>query len=68
MDSLLFLDKLARNLSRNSKESIYIRVNNPTLNKNVGKFNLPHIWDMVLLNTKGLNLKRQVSNNNTQFN
>ena len=56
------------NLARNSKESIYIRVNNPTLNNNVGKFNLLHIWDRVLLNTKGLNLKRQISNNNTQLN
>ena len=33
-----------------------------------GKFNLPHIWDRVLLNTKSLNLKRQVNNNNTQPN
>ena len=32
------------NLARNIKESIYIRVNNPTLNNNTGKFNLPHIW------------------------
>ena len=56
------------NLSRNIKESIYIRVNNPTLNNNIGKFNLPHIQDRVLLNTKGLNLKRQVNNKNTQLN
>ena len=56
------------NLARNIKESIYIRVNNPTLNNNVGKFNLPHIWNRVLLNTPGLNLKRQVNNNNTQLN
>ena len=34
----------------------------------IGQFSLPHIWDRVLLNTKGLNLKRQVSNNNTQLN
>ena len=49
-------------LARNIKESIYIRVNirvnNPTLNNNIGKFNLPHIWDRVLLNTKGLNFKK----------
>ena len=45
------------NLARNIKESIYIRVNNPTLNNNIGKFNLSHIWDRVLLNTKGLTLK-----------
>ena len=44
--------------ARNIKESIFIRVNNPTLNRNIGKFNLPHIWDRVLLKTHGLNLKR----------
>ena len=33
-------------------------VNNTTLNRNKGKFNLPHIWDRVLLNTPGLILKR----------
>ena len=32
------------NLARNIKESIYIRVNNPSLNNNIGKFNLsPHL-------------------------
>ena len=56
------------NLARNIKESIYMRVNNPNLNNNMCKFSLPHMWDRVLLNTKGLNLKRQVSNNNTQCN
>ena len=45
------------NLARNIKESIYIRVNNPSLNNNIGKFNLSHIWDRVLCNTKGLTLK-----------
>ena len=35
-------------------------INNSTLNKNIGKFNLPHIWDRVLLNTPGLTLKKQV--------
>ena len=42
----------------NIKESLFIRVNNPTLNRSIGKFNLPHIWDRVLLNTSGLKLKR----------
>ena len=46
-----------QNLARNIKESIYISVNNPSLNNNIGKFNLSHIWDRVLLNTKGLTLK-----------
>ena len=52
------------NLARNKKESIYIRVNNPTLNNNIGKFNLSHIWDRVLLNTKGLTLNNHNNNNN----
>ena len=30
-------------LDRNIKESIFIRVNNSTLNRNIGTFNLPHI-------------------------
>ena len=56
------------NLARNIKESIYIRVNNPTLNNNIGKFNISHIWDRVLLNTKGLTLNKKGNNNNNQSN
>ena len=44
-------------IARNIKVSIFIRVNNPTLNKNIGKVYLPHIWDKVLLNTPSLTLK-----------
>ena len=51
------IGRKGHNLARNIKESIYIRVNNPTLNNNIGKFNLSHIWDRVLINTKGLTLK-----------
>ena len=41
----------------NQKEALYIRVNNPFLNRNIGKYHLPHIWDEVLLNISELNLK-----------
>ena len=41
---------------RTIKESIYIRVNNPTLNQNIGKYNLNHIWNKVPFNTPGLKL------------
>ena len=44
-------------LARSIKEPIFIRVNNLTLNRSIGKFNLPHIWDRVLLNTPCLTLK-----------
>ena len=55
-NNLQIIGREGHNLARNIKESIYIRVNNPTLNNNIGKFNLSHIWDRVLLNTKGLTL------------
>ena len=42
--------------ARTIKESIYIRVNNPNLNQNIGKNNLSHIWDRDLFNTPGLKL------------
>ena len=46
-----------QNLSRLIKESMFIRVNNPSLNKNIGKYHLPHIWDEVLVNNTELKLK-----------
>ena len=45
------------NLSRLIKESMYIRVNDPSLNKNIGKYHLPHIWDEVLVNITELKMK-----------
>ena len=42
--------------ARTIKESIFIRVNNPTLNQNIGKYTLSYIWDRVLFNTPGLKL------------
>ena len=46
------------------KESIYIRVNNPTLNRNIGKFQCNHIWDRVLFST--CNLKVAIPQGNVQ--
>ena len=46
------------NIARTIKEFIYIRVNNPTLNRNIGKYNLHHILDRVLLNIPGPKIKR----------
>ena len=39
------------NLMRTIKEALNIRVNDPSLNRNVGKYDLPHVWDEVLFNT-----------------
>ena len=46
-----------QNLIRTITEALYIRVNNPSLNKNIGKYHLPHIWDEVLCNSPELRLK-----------
>ena len=46
-----------QNLIRTVNEAIYIRVNSPSLNKNIDKYHLPHIWDEVLLNISELKLK-----------
>ena len=55
-DNFNILGREDQGLTMLIKESIYIRVNNPTLNRNIGKFNFSHIWDRVLLNTPGLEL------------
>ena len=34
-----------QNLTRAIKEALFIRVNDPSLNRNIGKYHLPHIWD-----------------------
>ena len=34
------------------KESMFIMVNSLSLNKNIGKYHLPHLWDEVLINNK----------------
>ena len=57
IDNFSILGKEDQNLTRLTKEALYRRVNNPSLNKNVGKYHLPHIWDEVLLNIPELKLK-----------
>ena len=43
LDIFTIIGREDHGLSRIIKESIYIRVNNPTFNRNVGKYNLHHI-------------------------
>ena len=47
-DQFNIIGREDQNLSRLIKDSIYITVNNPTLNRNIAKFNLSHLWDRVL--------------------
>ena len=43
--------------ARTTKQYMQIRVNNPTSTRNIGKYNLPHIWDGVMANTSELRIK-----------
>ena len=46
------VDREWHNLAKTIKDSIFIRVNNPTFNRNIGKYRLTHIRDKGLFNTK----------------
>ena len=35
--------------SRTMKEAMFIWIQDPTLNRNLGKYQLPHIWDQLLM-------------------
>ena len=41
--------KEVNNQSRTIKEAMFIWVQDPTLNRNLGKYQLPHIWDHLLM-------------------
>ena len=57
IDNFTIVGREEHNFIRLIKEAIYIRVNNPSLNKNIGKYHLPHVWDEVLNNITELKLK-----------
>ena len=43
------------------KEAILIRVNDPSLNRNIDKYQLPHIWDEVLVKSPAPKLQYTAS-------
>ena len=57
IDNFSMVGREDQNFSRVIKEALYIRINNPSLNRNIGKYHLPQIWDEVLFNTSELKLK-----------
>ena len=57
IDDFSIVGREDQNPIRTIKETLYIRVNNPSLNKNIGKYHLSHIWDEVLCNSPELKLK-----------
>ena len=57
IDNFSIVGREDQNLIISIKEALYIRVSNPFLNKNIGKYHLPHIWDEVLCNSPEFKLK-----------
>ena len=49
----------ANNMDRAIKEAMYIRMNNPTLKRNTGKYNMPHIWGRALFSIPELNINNK---------
>ena len=57
VENFNIVEREDQNLRRAIKKALCIRVNNPSLNRNIGKYHLPHIWDEVLFNIPELKLK-----------
>ena len=58
LDNFSIVGRKDQNIARTIKEAILIRVNDPSLNRNIGKYQLPHIWDEVLVKSPELKLKK----------
>ena len=58
MENFRIIGREENSLARTIKESMYIRENIPTLNRNIGKYNLPHILDKILLTFPELKMKK----------
>ena len=58
IDNFKIIGREENNVARTIQEAMFIRVNNPTLNKNIGKYNLSHIWDRILFTILELKLKK----------
>ena len=57
INNFIIVGREDHTLARSIKEAILIRVDYPSLNRNIGKYQLPHIWDEVLMNSPKLRLK-----------
>ena len=58
IEDLKIVGREGHSLGRSINESIFIRVNSPTLTRNVEKFNLPRISDRILF----INLELKIKN------
>ena len=57
LDNFSIVGREDQSLARTIREAMLIRVNDPSLNRNIGKYQLPHIWNEVLVKSPELKLK-----------
>ena len=57
MNNLSMIGREGHGFARTIRDSIDIKVNTPTLNRNIGKYNLPNVWEAILANTPELQIK-----------
>ena len=62
VDNFSIVGRKLYSIPRTTREAMKIRVNDPSLNRNIGKFQLSHIWDKVLFNTLTINLNSPFHN------
>ena len=48
LDTFSIMDRESQGVTRKIREVMFIRVNDRSLNRNLGEYQLPHIWDDVL--------------------
>ena len=64
LDNFSIVGREDQSIARTIKEAMLIRVNDPSLNRNIGKFQLPHIWDEVLVKSPELKITNKYLNRN----
>ena len=57
LDNFSIVAREDQNITRTIKKAILIRVNDPSLKRNIGKYQVPHIWDELLAKSPELKLK-----------
>ena len=62
IENLSIVGREVQSSVRSIKEAILIRVNDPTLNRNIGKYQLPHIWMRCWSSQQHLNLSEEPHN------
>ena len=56
LENFSMVDRESQSITRTIKEAIYIRFNDHPLNRNLGKYKLPNIWDGVMQDIPTLHL------------